>query len=510
MKGTEAALLEDREPVAIGLLGAAAVGLRLHDLTGESLINDEFHTIHDLRTFSTAILEQTGHGRPLYYAFMKAWTAVAGYSEVSLRLPSVLFGVGTVLAIYALGRELADRRVGLGAASLIAMAPFFVTHAQQARMYALLPMLTALSTLALVRLLRGGVDRRRAAAYVAVTGLLGLTHVYGLLVIAGHTVYLAVARAVGVDLRFEGRLRDWIGLQATLALTLAPVLLAILYTLTVGDGGGADGVLPWNEPPGAYRLVLAIVRPIHFTRDVGSVLLVGVGVLAVLGVGVARAPRDAAIVLPLTLAVWSIAVAFVLSHLVTPIFLTRYLSGVGALLVVALVAAVDTIETPELEVAVVILVVLAVLSPLPAYYAETDKQQWRQGAAMLEDAADGDDRVLAAPPHTARNVRYYYDGPAEVRPLDVYAEERTVRSMGRSDGTLWLVAFESLRRTQQLREVSTVLARDRTVVAPGSGDDAAPGLSEGAVRPYRTFIGFDVYRFDPPDGRAPSGNGSSP
>jgi len=46
---------------------------------------------------------------PLYHILMWGWVRIFGASEISLRMPSVLFGVGTVLVIkkltdYELGR----------------------------------------------------------------------------------------------------------------------------------------------------------------------------------------------------------------------------------------------------------------------------------------------------------------------------------------------------------------------------------------------------------------------
>src|SRR3989339_1204426 len=37
---------------------------------------------------------------PLYYLFMKLWTNVFGYSEIALRMPSVLFSLMTGYVIY--------------------------------------------------------------------------------------------------------------------------------------------------------------------------------------------------------------------------------------------------------------------------------------------------------------------------------------------------------------------------------------------------------------------------
>ena len=40
---------------------------------------------------------------PLYYLFMKFWTNIFGYSEISLRIPSVLFSLMTGYVVYLIG-----------------------------------------------------------------------------------------------------------------------------------------------------------------------------------------------------------------------------------------------------------------------------------------------------------------------------------------------------------------------------------------------------------------------
>lgn len=96
---------------------------------------------------------------------------------MALRSLSAVLGVALVFVMYELGRRLADRRVGIAAALLAAVSEFLVHYSQEARSYALLALLTALSSLCLFRLL----DRWSgwsAVAYAAVITFL-YTHVYG-------------------------------------------------------------------------------------------------------------------------------------------------------------------------------------------------------------------------------------------------------------------------------------------------------------------------------------------
>lgn len=64
---------------------------------------------------------------PLYYLLMKIWTAVFGYSEVALRMPSIIFSILSGFFIYLLG--------GIWAAAFFIFNPLIVYYSQEARMY---------------------------------------------------------------------------------------------------------------------------------------------------------------------------------------------------------------------------------------------------------------------------------------------------------------------------------------------------------------------------------------
>ena len=75
---------------------------------------------------------------PLYYWLLNLWVRLFGLSENGLRSLSVFASAATVGLTYDLGRRLFGRVAGLLAAFLLAIAPFHIYYAQEARMYALL------------------------------------------------------------------------------------------------------------------------------------------------------------------------------------------------------------------------------------------------------------------------------------------------------------------------------------------------------------------------------------
>lgn len=64
---------------------------------------------------------------PLYYLFMKAWTNIFGYSEIALRMPSVLFCLMSGYFIYLIS--------GIWAATFFLLNPLVIYYSQDARMY---------------------------------------------------------------------------------------------------------------------------------------------------------------------------------------------------------------------------------------------------------------------------------------------------------------------------------------------------------------------------------------
>ncbi len=82
---------------------------------------------------------------PLYYILLKYWGVIFGYSEISLRAPSVIFGVLTIYFVYKIGKEFISLDTGLFSASFTATSGLLIYYSQEARMYAMAAMLITAS-----------------------------------------------------------------------------------------------------------------------------------------------------------------------------------------------------------------------------------------------------------------------------------------------------------------------------------------------------------------------------
>lgn len=120
-----------------------------------------------------------------YYLFMHAWMAVFGDSELALRAPSLLCVAAGVGMAGELGRRLFAPSVGLVGGLLLVATPQLSRYAQDARAYGFEFMFATLATLLLYCAIRHSTWRRWCWYGLSVT-LLGLSHMMGLLVLAGH------------------------------------------------------------------------------------------------------------------------------------------------------------------------------------------------------------------------------------------------------------------------------------------------------------------------------------
>ncbi|MCL5783771.1 MAG: glycosyltransferase family 39 protein [Patescibacteria group bacterium] len=90
---------------------------------------------------------------PGYFAILWLWGHIFGFSEISVRLPSVIFGILTVYLTYLIGKKLFTSRVALMGALLMALAPLNIYYSQEARMYSFAAFAATLSIYFLIKLL---------------------------------------------------------------------------------------------------------------------------------------------------------------------------------------------------------------------------------------------------------------------------------------------------------------------------------------------------------------------
>ena len=174
-----------------GIVLFAAV-LRFATLDAQSFWFDEATTVHLLRMDLGDMLRAIPDSEstpPLYYAVAWLWTKLFGTGEVGVRSLSALAGTATIPVIYAIGARMVTPRAGLIAAGLAATSPLLVWYSQEARAYALLVLLAALTLMVLPRALERP-TAGRLAVWAALGGLALATHYFAVFILVPEAAWL--------------------------------------------------------------------------------------------------------------------------------------------------------------------------------------------------------------------------------------------------------------------------------------------------------------------------------
>ncbi len=228
--------LESWIVIVLGLAVVLGAALRLHRLDALSIWYDEGWTLYlthsgPLETLRLAARHADPHP-PGYYLVLIPWLRMLGHGAGAARAFSVAAGVLTIPAMYYAGRHLFDRETGLVAAMLVAVAPAHIAYSQEARMYALLGLLTVV----LLELCHRYAYRRHRwgwphwVALIVTQSLALYTHFIAFFLVLGLQAWVVVALASEARDGARRPLRNWIGGQLLVAVTLAPWMPVMVRT----------------------------------------------------------------------------------------------------------------------------------------------------------------------------------------------------------------------------------------------------------------------------------------
>lgn len=186
---------------------------------------------------------------PGWFAILWVWGKLFGYSEIVLRIPSVIFGTVTVYITYLLGGKLVSKNLGLLAALLLSINPLHIYYSQEARMYALASLAVSINMLLFINLIKSDKGNK---------GNLGNMVVYvlsNLFVFLSDYVAYLVFPAQLIFLLFVKRdiLRRWFSFLIAAAIVGIWWVPIFLRQLDIGSSASAN--LPtWKFVAGAFDL----------------------------------------------------------------------------------------------------------------------------------------------------------------------------------------------------------------------------------------------------------------
>lgn len=421
--------------IAIILLG---LGLRILALGSESYWRDEvimLRVVLDVKSLPEIFQLNRP---PLYPALFYIWVNLFGTSEVATRTLSVVLGGLSIPLMVLLGRRLFSPQVGLIAAFLMTISEYQIYYSQEIRYYSLMLLLSLVMMLCYVRALRSG-QARDYLAFASVSILLYFSH--------SHTIFQIGAIGLHYLLIWRkhplGR-KWWLVSQVIVAAVLVvPVFNTFLRATGLSGTVAATSVTDWLTAPSWLAPFDTLISFFIFNREYTTVnplpALAAAAALVMAAViftqfgsrGVGRARfrqwiessrrallrQNDAVIMLLCWLVIPLVVVLIASKLVAPMYLDRYFIGSSPALYLLIAVVVWSFRRIVPVVISLAAFGIALFPFLQDYYANPDKEQFREVAAYVSEhkapqdtLAFGYDTDPAYLPWIVDSFNWYYPG----------------------------------------------------------------------------------------------------
>jgi hypothetical protein len=401
-----------REACLVGGLTAAALILRFLGLAEGDFWADELATrlaVVDLPPGDVLVAVQDNEGAPhLYYLLAWAWTGVLGAGDAALRSLSAIAGALVAPVAYLTVRQVGLRTEALIAGALAAASPLLIWYSQEARVYSLFALLTAVALLFFVRVLVD-FDKRALVGWSIASAAAFLTHYFALFTIAGMAAVLL----------YRHRAR-W----QSIALALLPTAVAAFALWPAIAAQRPGDKTDWISQTSLSERLLQV--PEHFLTGLAypplAVVLVA-GLLAAAGAaGVMIHGQRGRLVGGGLLAVLAVTVGLPLLALAVDkdFVLSRYLLGaiVPLLLAVGVGLGASRLRPAGPIIALALVALLAGTSIAGEYDHDVERPSW--GAADEAIAEGGKpDMVVACCGVPAGPAQHYLDSYLQYDPGDM-------------------------------------------------------------------------------------------
>lgn len=450
------------------ILLAAGAAIRFYKLDYSGLWLDEIFSMEEsnpsfsLATVYTSIQKDQP---PVFFFLLHGFLKIFGYSDFAGRSLSCILGVMGIVAMFLLGKEFKDERLGITAAFLTTINYFHVGVSVEIRFYALVFLLSALSYLFFLR----SIKRAKItdfALYSIATALALNTHYFGLVMFASQLIIFCF-----VLIWFKRDLKLLVG--GLVAGIVAG--LSLLHWLPILTEDLKDTT--FHIEPLTLRYVLKsfwwfVYDPAAFILYVAFSGLVGRALYIKL---VAKKLMQEDVILMLWLTA-GFAIPLLYSIFLMPLFATKYCTIQLPAIFLIVAMGLNGIENKKLQLySVVILLVSSFVviffarphykkswsenaSELPLMYFTINKadtklkrEDWREVAAFFA-SNNSDDRVIFSQLATLHNYyfrKYNLDPPVDHNYVDLKDRIHNKKQ-------LWLLIhkFYKTRGTQEYVQLS--------------------------------------------------------
>ena len=374
----------------------------------------------------------------LYFYFLRIVFEIFGFSTLVGRFFSAFIGIVGVYAIYLLGKEIFNKRVGLIAALFLSVNYFHIFYSQEIRLYGMLFLFTTLSFYRLVIFIKKS-TLRNAVYYGVFTGLIINAHFFGFITIFSQCLILLF-----FTLKTPSKERKKFFFNSLKAgvIALLVILLgfqAVIRMLKINSF--------WVAPPTA-DVYENLIKDFFGNSEM---VLFGVGIIFIsyfLGVfnqkgkdDIESVKKNDLIFSSIILFVWiaiSLLIPLLKSTLDVSMIIHRYFISVIGAMLIALAIGTEIIKNNIVKAIVIIYITVFSIADLFAvkkYYTTVNKTQFRELTSSIREKNTDKSKIVTVWPWL---MPYFFQDQPEMK-----FENSTIQDyvFGLKNGTIKPASF---------------------------------------------------------------------
>ena len=406
------------------LLSAVAVIISLLFFLNGSLRLDEAQSLWQTSRSVPAMMNLVAQDVhvPLYHIMLHYWQVLFGNSVPTGRILSLIFFILLIPATYVLGSRAYSKTTGLFAALLVAVSPFLSWYGNEIRMYTLFALFTILNQYFFTRIFMDGTNEKDD---VPISVWIG----YAITAIGGIFTHYFFAFTLVAQALFFFMYRKDFPRKATRNFAIVAVLIVAAFSpwlYIVVHLGSAANTQPALTRPSSIDVFNTFAQFMFgFQDDRTNSIILSLWPIVVLLIFLSirrnRKVEPQTIYLFLCVAV-PIVLAFAVSYIWKPIYLTRYLTLTlpSLYLLVSWVLSTYPLRLERWLKLSLVIVMISTLS-IEAISAKTPvKEDYRAAADYISAHATPEDVIVLSAPFTVYPFEYYYNGPVLVQTLPIW------------------------------------------------------------------------------------------
>lgn len=423
--------------ILLGVILGLAIILRFYNLGTESYWIDEMSTVVEgqeslPQLLSSGRLDQP----PAYYLLFHFWIKVLGTEEVSTRAFSVIAGLIAIFLLFLIGSKLFGKDVGLISAFLMAISEYQIYYSQQARFYSYFELTVLLSFLFFILAL----EKKQFIyffLYALANALMMYAHTHGTFIIIAQSIYLIIYWR-----KYRHVFLPWLTTQFIFVILVSPYF----YPLIFGAGGVESAVdkniggipLPSTSDPirSIYRFMFSARGERSWAMMALNYSIAAIFLLVSMWVYSIKNTNINSLLISLS-NTWSetkqflvlhaskviflicwlglpIILPFILSFLLTPIYLDRYVISASPAFYLILAIVMVNIRKIIPTWAMICALIIMIFPSLFYYYSRDVHEQWQQVANYVQENSMGNDVIVFAPNQgigiEEKTFNWYYHG----------------------------------------------------------------------------------------------------